>query len=350
VEWAGGRRSRVLDRLMTKVRVRRGNSQRTGPTAPSRRSVRDRCVIERYVARPAERVSVPPKFHLVPENGWNDHTRKLRCGMSNVIEWDGELPLPAAPRTPCWLLPAKDDMALCISRLQQEILAAGWKVLTCDEKVIDRLSNKASLSEYAKRLGMQSHLPAHYARPEEARYPCLLKAAVGEHGQNIHIVNSAADVLAVTSDGFGTTWLLEEMCDGSLELSVSLLVVAGEILDAVCTEYEYDSEQYVWPHVGEVGRRSYDNIPLEHLAVMKDFLQGYSGICNFNYKVRPNGRMCIFEVNTRVGADLACDVPRPRARALFAKMDSIWEDIPAQSQQDVAGSKSSQSGWADEME
>ena len=25
--------------------------------------------------------------------------------------------------------------------------------------------------------------------------------------------------------------------------------------DEVCTEYEYDSAQYVWPHVGEVGRR-----------------------------------------------------------------------------------------------
>ena len=30
------------------------------------------------------------------------------------------------------------------------------------------------------------------------------------------------------------------------------------------------------------------------------------------------------QVNTRVGADLACDVPRARARALFAKMDEIW--------------------------
>ena len=106
----------------------KSNVQRTGPTAPSRRSVRDRCVIERYVALPAERVTQVPKFHLVPENGWDDHTRKLRCGMSNVIEWDGALPLPAAPSTPCWLLPAKDDMAVCISRLQQEILAAGWKV------------------------------------------------------------------------------------------------------------------------------------------------------------------------------------------------------------------------------
>ena len=42
-------------------------------------------------------------------------------------------------------------------------------------------------------------------------------------------------------------------------------------MDAVCTEYEYDREQYVWPHVNEVGRRSYDvgggaPFQLEHLV------------------------------------------------------------------------------------
>ena len=41
-------------------------------------------------------------------------------------------------------------------------------------------------------------------------------------------------------------------------------------------------------------------------------------MCNFNYKVRQDsGHMGIFEVNTRVGADLACDVPRERAKAFF---------------------------------
>ena len=35
------------------------------------------------------------------------------------------------------------------------------------------------------------------------------------------------------------------------------------------------------------------------------------------------------QVNTRVGADLACDVPRARARALFMKMDEVWEKMSA---------------------
>ena len=56
---------------------------------------------------------------------------------------------------------------------------------------------------------------------------------------------------------------------------------------------------------------------------MRKFVAGFSGICNFNYKVRPSGAMCIFEVNARVGADLACDVPRRRAAAFLKGLDRI---------------------------
>merc|ERR1719356_249065 len=113
-----------------------------------------------------------------------------------------------------------------------------------------------------------------------------------------------------------------------MEYSASLLVDNGDILDAICTEYEYDKDEYIWPHVEEVSRLSHNDIPAEHLAVMRNFLREYSGICNFNYKVRPSGSMCIFEVNTRVGADLACDVPRGRARRLFEKLDALTPRTP----------------------
>ena len=59
---------------------------------------------------------------------------------------------------------------------------------------------------------------------------------------------------------------------------------------------------------------------------MKLFLAEFSGICNFNYKVRPDNGLCIFEVNARIGADLACDVPRRRAAAFFERLDQI--DVP----------------------
>ena len=71
----------------------------------------------------------------------------------------------------------------------------------------------------------------------------------------------------------------------------------------------------MWPDVEELEdkRHSHSNVPSRHLATMKAFLTDFSGVCNFNYKVRKaDGGMCIFEVNARIGADLACDVPRRR--------------------------------------
>lgn len=231
--------------------------------------------------------------------------------------------MPIAP-CPCWLLPASDDMSVRIATLRQELLAAGWKLLTCESGVVSKLSNKASLHELAEEICMQAHLPRHYDSPEHAEYPCVLKAAEGEHGKNVYIVSSCKDVLQVTASGFGSRWLLQELVLGCQECSASLLVEDGEILDVICTVYEYDREEYIWPHgVKEVRRESHSDIPVEHIAVMRAFVCGFSGICNFNYKVRPTGDICIFEVNTRIGADLACDVPRPRARALFERLDSL---------------------------
>jgi len=43
--------------------------------------------------------------------------------------------------------------------------------------------------------------------------------------------------------------------------------------------------------------------------------------------------MCVFEINTRVGADLACDVPRPRARILFEKLNALHALQPSSQQQ-----------------
>ena len=54
----------------------------------------------------------------------------------------------------------------------------------------------------------------------------------------------------------------------------------------------------------------------------------FSGILNFNYKVRPSGGLCIFEVNARIGADLACDVPRKRAAQLFSRLGGLTPTLP----------------------
>lgn len=119
-----------------------------------------------------------------------------------------------------------------------------------------------------------------------------------------------------------SSWVLQELVPGKYEYSTSLLVSKGEILDAVCSRYEYSSDIYIWPQL-EYLVSEYVSVPESHLALMRAMLGDFSGICNFNYKVRPNGEMCIFEVNPRIGGDLVFDVPKKRLRVLFEKLDAM---------------------------
>lgn len=262
------------------------------------------------------------RFELVPANGWNHFVEPIGCNASNLLEWYGETPVPRTSH-PCWLLPVKDDMAVTISQMQRELREAGWKLLTCDPGIVATLGNKSSLREHAEKIGMLHHMPVHYDSWEDAHYPCVLKAAKGDHGKNIWIIKTPEEVDWFTSAEHGAEWILQELIQGCIECSTSLLVVEGKIIDAICTEYEYSSSAYIWPNnVYEMGKKFPERIPAYHLNVMSAFLKGFSGICNFNYKFRM-GQLVIFEVNPRVGGDLVFDVPKDRARALFEKLDTI---------------------------
>lgn len=261
------------------------------------------------------------RFELVPENGWHRYVVHFSCDISNLIKWRGERPIPQTSN-PSWLLPTKDDLAVRMAQMQVEIRQAGWKVLTCDPDIVAMLCNKSSLRDHAEKIRMLDNMPMHWSSPEDANYPCILKAVTGDHGKGTYIVNSIEEVFKFTRDGFGSRWLLQELITGRNEFSTSLLVVEGEILDAICTEYVYDSHQYVWPRCRLISQTTHDRVPAQHLHVMSSFLNDYSGICNFNYKLR-NGQMVIFEVNPRVGGDLTCDVPPERACKLFEKLDRL---------------------------
>jgi len=262
------------------------------------------------------------RFQLTPRVYWNRDVRRMGCSVRNTLDWQGGDPLPGAER-PCWLLPASDHVAVQIARRQGELREAGWKVLSCDPGTVSRLDNKAAFQAHAQALGLSAYLPTCFTEPEGAAYPCVLKPATGEFGRDARIVRSPADVLRVTGEeGLRSSWVLQELITGCFEFSTALLVERGEVLDMACTRYEYDAEEYVWPQVLEVGKAACD-VPSDHLAVMKMLLEGYSGFCNFNYKLRPCGRLCIFEANARVGADLACDVPRAAARRMFLRLDSL---------------------------
>ena len=48
---------------------------------------------------------------------------------------------------------------------------------------------------------------------------------------------------------------------------------------------------------------------------LEPFVCLFIGVCNFNYKIRPDGRVAVFKINLRVGADF-CDAKVSLARLL----------------------------------
>lgn len=263
------------------------------------------------------------RFHWVPPKGWDQHAQNLGISARNNLHWDGRAPLPIAPiGGKAWLLPCSDKLSLRIAKLHEKLKSCGWKIITSPVHVIESLGNKANLPGYAARIGMVDFLPRHFAVPESAVYPCVLKPCQGEFGKDSYICNSKDEVYKYAPEFSPKKWVLQELVPGHVEFSVSLLVSHGSIMDVVGMRYTYDRSVYIWPNVVEV-QRELCLVPLRHVNIMARFLQEYDGILNFNYKQRPDGRICIFEVNTRIGADLGCDAPRDRARQLFQLLDRL---------------------------
>ena len=340
-----------------------------------------------------------PRFCVAPvKSGWAGRLGNLGIGFSSV-QWDGKSSaLPTPPAKGCWLIPANHHVALGIARHAAKLHESGWKVAlypSCtsgpeDVRMVVELADKAALQGRAKRLGVLSALPTFFASPDQATYPCILKAADGEHGTQVHLVRSRGEAMDIlnrfqpsptappvtgrltaseepppsTRDvdtapsrlrsthtplaalNEAGRWVLQELIPGPVEYATSLVLRRGRVVDLVATRYTYEQSEYVWPRVKEVpnSRVNLETVPAAHLNIMQRLLDGFTGVCNLNYKIRSGGTgrdeekgwgslspasspfssntgLCIFEVNPRLGADLACDVGLHRARDLWERFD-----------------------------
>jgi len=248
----------------------------------------------------------------------------MSCGIHNMRAWSGKGALPYPPMQACWILPGQDESAVAIAENARALQNLGWKVIACDPNLVDILRNKSKLRALADELGLLRVMPRHYKVVGVARFPCILKPAIGTFGKNTFIIESEQDLARHLPSGLDTdSWVLQELIKGDLEYSTTLLVRDGEILDWACMRYRYDQQAYVWPHVKLVDQELV-SVQRGHLRVMRGFLEGFSGFCNFNYKLRHDGSICIFETNPRIGGDLVFDLPKKRAREIFEKLDYMF--------------------------
>ena len=79
------------------------------------------------------------------------------------------------------------------------------------------------------------------------------------------------------------------------------------------TVYKYD----VWPNVNEISKKTTTHLPVKEKTVIEKLLHDFTGVCNVNYKLRRStSNMVIFEVNVRLGQDIA-DASPSQSEKLF---------------------------------
>ena len=327
-----------------------------------RRSHRVRMPTMRYEARPSRRrkKNANPQLIIVGKNDWQGLEKRLGALCARNTHEDMRIPptsesdsdegdpiTPQTPRVrrkipPCWLIPASDTMALHIARQRARFARMGWKLLTSDANLVHSLSNKVALRQHAEKLGLSGILPHHYDGPSTATYPCILKYSKGAHGSGVSIVKEASELSAEIVASIGSSYVLQELIPGSVEFCTSIVAERGRIIFAVRTRYEYDSTEYVWPRVREIktSRRSdVVDVHSPELELLQRLLEGYTGVGNFNYKVRSTGELALFEMNTRLGADMACDVPAHLLRSYVRLIVSLPSEPPTSDSECKQGRK-----------
>ena len=65
--------------------------------------------------------------------------------------------------------------------------------------------------------------------------------------------------------------------------------------------------------------RTEKTLPENEYTVLSSLVRNDTGPCNFNYKLRPNGSLAIFECNIRVGCDIK-DAPADMAERFLMKI------------------------------
>jgi len=177
-----------------------------------------------------------------------------------------------------------------------------------------RLSNKQALATRAESDPIaRRHLPRTYEVGQtfdDDKFPVYLKKATGTYSATVlkardrsHFQKLVATRVKV--DAEADQWFVQEAIKGTLEYSVTLLVVYGRIEFAAAYSLEFATDAPVWPRDSPLKNSTkVHSLSLSEFAALKHFVRDYHGIVNCNYKLDSAGKLIVIEFNTRISGDV----------------------------------------------
>jgi hypothetical protein len=179
--------------------------------------------------------------------------------------------------------------------------------LVPDERSLNALGDKAQFQAYVRDNALEDLCPEHFSSPAAARFPCVLKRTDLNAGKGVAVAASAEHLqrLLEQPPWRGHPFVLQAMLEGGGDIVTHCVCKEGQILWH--TSFAYT----LFP--GETIRagsniQSIRPIPTTSstLRQLQRFLLplNYSGPCNFDLKLTPDGTVAVMEVNPRLGGSL----------------------------------------------
>lgn len=205
-------------------------------------------------------------------------------------------------------------------------------------RAVETLRDKAAFAAYAVGAGLGDHVPASYADPGEARFPCVLKRTnrSGSYGVAVATSHDEASAMLRRRPWRGRKVLLQQYIEGA-DCVLHGVAVAGRIVWHCAYRYALPPEVRIRTPVNIAG---FERLQISgaELALFERFLAplAYDGPFNIDYRTPAGGTPVVFEINPRMGTSIF----RPGNRAeLGATISAIVTHArPMQSARGVASS------------
>lgn len=208
--------------------------------------------------------------------------------------------------------PSPDDFpdgTLLIPLMEPHIRSRprGFRELVPDIRAVDILANKRAFSDHVRAHALQQFAPHTYDSPDDATFPCLVKRTNLNAGAGIVLLHDRAHLEKTLAAPAwrSVDFIFQEFVACPTDY-VTHAVCRGGTMIWDCT---FAHAPFEGDPIRRGGRKQASPVfhPPAHIrAQIECFLRplGYSGPCCIDYKIKPDGNVCVLEINPRLGGSL----------------------------------------------
>ncbi|MGR7996335.1 MULTISPECIES: hypothetical protein [unclassified Xanthobacter] len=209
------------------------------------------------------------------------------------------------------LPPPRDDLRTVVLPVMERHLLACPRDqhhgLLPQPHAVRTLADKSAFAAYVIREGLERYCPEIFASIEAARMPCTIKRLDLNSGTGVEMATSQAQLerFAARPPWAGFPVLLQAYVPHTQEYVTHAVCREGRIL--LHRTYRMTLKKDVLirrPNCTQTCQSV--TLTQAQLSMLESFLLPlrFSGPCNFDYVIREDGTVCVFEINPRLGGSL----------------------------------------------